>query len=212
MKKSIDSLLAQLGNIPFEVSVLKSLLSRHRAPQESVLYLERQGKIVRLKRGLYVVNPEISHLPYAEFLIANHLYGPSYVSMYAALRYYGLIPERVNLVDSMTTGRSREYRNEVGVFRYTTCRHDYYSVGTHMESSSDGGFVIAGPEKALCDLIVSTANLNLRYMNETLAYLEEDMRIDLDHVREMDASVFRECLPYCKKKAMIENIIKFIKE
>lgn len=26
-------------------------------------------------------------------LLANHIYGPSYVSMETALRYYGLIPE-----------------------------------------------------------------------------------------------------------------------
>lgn len=211
MVGSIEYLLRKLGNIPFDVSVLKSLIPRSRAPQEVVLYLERQGKIIRLKRGLYVVNPEISGLAYSDFLIANHLYGPSYVTMHAALRFYGLIPESVHLVDSMTLGRSREYRCDAGVFRYTHCPEDYYSIGTHIGHREKDSFIIATPEKALCDLIVSTANLNLRSTRETLSYLEDDMRIDLERVREMDTAIFEECLSCCKKKTMIGNIIKIIK-
>lgn len=47
-------------------------------------------------------------------LIANRLLTPSYVSMSTALRYYGMIPEAVYIIQSMTTKESREYENSVG--------------------------------------------------------------------------------------------------
>lgn len=47
-------------------------------------------------------------------LIANRLLIPSYVSMSTALRYYGMIPEAVYIIQSMTTKESREYENSVG--------------------------------------------------------------------------------------------------
>lgn len=57
--------------------------------------LEAAGKIIRLKKGLYVVDPKVSRIALSTEIIANHLYAPSYVSMQTALRYYGLIPEAV---------------------------------------------------------------------------------------------------------------------
>jgi predicted transcriptional regulator of viral defense system len=57
--------------------------------------LEQTGKIIRLKRGMYVVSPKVTRQLLSVELIANHIYGPSYVSMESALRYYGLIPEQV---------------------------------------------------------------------------------------------------------------------
>lgn len=53
-------------------------------------------------------------------LIANHLYGPSYVSMSWALRWHGLIPERVHLIQSLTTKHSRKFTNSLGEFHMTS--------------------------------------------------------------------------------------------
>ena len=54
--------------------------------------LEMADEIIRLKRNLYVVNPEETGVKLSMGLMANHLLAPSYVSMSTALRYYGLIP------------------------------------------------------------------------------------------------------------------------
>jgi predicted transcriptional regulator of viral defense system len=69
--------------------------------------LEQSGEIVRLKKGLYMVSPAVSRREVSPFLLANHIYGPSYVSMQTALRYYGLIPEAVYAVQSMTLGTAK---------------------------------------------------------------------------------------------------------
>jgi hypothetical protein len=71
--------------------------------------------------------------------------------------------------------------------------------------------MIASPEKALCDLIVTTSHLNLRYRQKLIQYLEEDIRLDMDEFAKMDASVFEACARFSMKHTMISNIAKLLK-
>ena len=90
----MNKLLKEIGATPVTTSIIESLYPELKSPNKKVALLERQGYIIRLKRGLYVVNPEHSGKTLSTELIANHLYAPSYISMSTALRFYGLIPER----------------------------------------------------------------------------------------------------------------------
>ncbi len=103
--------LKELGAIPVDISVLQSLFASYNYPNDKIQALEDNGKLIRLKRGQYVVSPEVSGELLSVELIANHLYGPLYVSMESALRYYGLIPEKVVAVRSATTNRSKKFEN-----------------------------------------------------------------------------------------------------
>lgn len=89
--------IEQFGNIPVSTETIASLYPDIKATRQKVRNLEHEKKIIRLKKGLYVVNPEISETVISTELIANALYAPSYVSMSTALRYYGLIPELFTL-------------------------------------------------------------------------------------------------------------------
>lgn len=172
--------------------------------------LEQDGKIIRLKKGLYVTSPRISRMELSPFLLANHIYGPSYVSMQTALRYYGLIPEAVYSVQSMTTGVARDYENTVGTFNYIHVPTKYYNIGVTIQESSGTTFMIATPEKALCDLMVFTPNLNLRYQTSMRDYLEEDIRFDMDALLNFDLDIIKECAEVSRKKTMLKQLIKFI--
>lgn len=172
--------------------------------------LERDGEIIRLKKGLYVASPRISRMELSPFLLANHIYGPSYVSMQTALRYYGLIPEAVYSVQSMTTGVARDYKNSVGTFNYIHVPARYYSIGVTMKEEADATFMIATPEKALCDLMIFTPNLNLRFQTSMREYLEEDIRFDMDELLNMNLSIIEECAEVSRKKTMLNQLIKFI--
>ena len=79
--------LKKLGNIPFEAFVLRNILSHYQSPEKKILKLVRDGYIIRIKQGLYVVSPEVSGKLLSMELIANHIYGPSYVSAHYALRH-----------------------------------------------------------------------------------------------------------------------------
>ena len=82
--------LAVLKNIPVNTAAVASLYPDVKSANRKVASLEKAGRLIRLKRGLYVVSPQESGLLLSLNLIGNVLYGPSYVSMLTALREYGL--------------------------------------------------------------------------------------------------------------------------
>ena len=52
--------LIEIGTIPVTTSIIESLYPELKSADKKVTLLEKQGIIIRLKRGLYVVNPEYS--------------------------------------------------------------------------------------------------------------------------------------------------------
>ena len=111
--------LTEIGNTPVDFAVLRSMFPSHKSVNNKISELEKSGVLIRLKKGMYVVSPKESGKLLSLELIANHLYGPSYVSMESALRYFGLIPEHVYANLSMTVKHSREFNNQLGRFIYT---------------------------------------------------------------------------------------------
>lgn len=204
--------LATLQNIPVSNSVLGNLFPNISGKNQKVRELERAGEIIRLKRGLYVVSPEISGKPLSSELIANRLYGPSYVSMQTALRYYGLIPEAVYVTQSLTVKHSRCFENAVGRFQYVSCHPDYFSIGLTQISEDGYNFVMASPEKALCDLIVNTPGLNFRYKKELREWLEEGIRLDMDAFAQMNQDIICQCAAVGKKKNTLNLLPKLLEQ
>lgn len=204
--------LEQLGVIPVDYSVLRSLFSDYSFPQNKIANLEREGKIIRLKRGQYIVSDKISRELISPELIANHIYGPSYVSMESALRFYGLIPEQVFSVRSMTTNRSRRFTNSIGIFEYITVNERYYSIGIKQQIIEDRyTFLIASPEKALCDMITATPRLKLQSVKAMQIYLEEDLRFDITRLEEFNKEVIAECIQTGKKADILRLLLKLVK-
>ena len=199
-----------LGNVPATKETVASLYPGVSGSNQKVASMERGGKLLRLKRGLYIVNPAMSGKPISLELIANHLYSPSYVSMLTALSWYGLIPERVYLIQSMTLKHSRVFENAFGRFSYINVSRDYFPIGIRHVEAEVASFLIASPEKALCDYICSTPGINLRYQKEAEAFLEEDMRFDMDLFSQFNADILRQCADVGKKKQTIETIIKLL--
>ncbi len=202
--------LAQFRNIPIDSSILKSLLSSYAKPTNKIEALVKEGILIRLKRGLYVLSPKTAGCLLSTELIANHIYGPSYVSMESALRYYGLIPESVYTMRSITLKRSREFRNGVGLFEYIQCNDAYYPIGIRQEQSGEAVFLIASPEKALCDMIAYTSILRPRFIKAMETYLEEDLRFDMEQLQSFDTNILRALAEVSKKKDDINNLIKII--
>ena len=52
--------LSEIGAIPVTTSIIESLYPELKSPDKKVVWLEKNGYIIRLKRGLYVINPEHS--------------------------------------------------------------------------------------------------------------------------------------------------------
>jgi hypothetical protein len=192
--KQLAESLRQLGNIPFGHEVLLSLLTDYRRPNDKIADLLAKGILIPLRRGLYVLGPETRQGPISLPLVANHLYGPSYVSLEFALSWHGLIPEGVYTVTSVTLKRSRLVATPLGRFSYTHLPQPVYGIGMRIEQGAGGGsFLLASPEKALCDLLMLTRRLPLMSVSAMLVWLEEHLRIDLEALEEMDRQVVLDC-------------------
>ena len=81
----MSNILTTLGNIPVTSSVIASLYPDVKTKFAKVAQLERAGEIIRLRRNLFVVNPEETGKPLSSGLIANHLLAPSYANSAALL-------------------------------------------------------------------------------------------------------------------------------
>jgi predicted transcriptional regulator of viral defense system len=205
--------LEQIGIIPIDYAILRSLYSDYKSPRNKIANLEHEGKIIRLKRGLYVVSPDISKRLLSVELMANHIYGPSYVSMESALRYYGLIPEQVYVIRSMTASRSRKFKNPVGIFEYKTVDEDYYSIGISQQTVENKyTFLIATPEKALCDMITATPWLKIQSTKALKIYLNDDLRFETSGLENMDADIIRECIETGKKNNVLKLLLKLLQQ
>lgn len=203
--------LSEIGVVPITASVIGSLYPELKSADKKVIWLEKNGYIIRLKRGLYVVNPQHSGKMLSSELIANHLYTPSYVSMSSALRYYGLIPETVYIHQSMTIKHSRSFNTPIGLYYYKQISRKAFSVGIRSVHRGDYAFLIASPEKALCDLIANSSMVNLRYIKDVETYLEQDIRMDMDEFFKFDATILEDYIKVGKKTDSITTLLKFLR-
>lgn len=204
--------LRTLGNVPVTTSQVASLYPELKRGLSKVSGLEHSGQVVRLKRGLYVVNPRYTGKPLSIELIANHLYTPSYISRHSALRLYGLIPETVYTMQSMTVKHSRSFDNALGHFEYLCTSRECFHIGLSSMSRDGISFIIASAEKALCDLVATSPLVNLRYPREAERFLEEDLRLDMDALKDFDPEIFRQCVLHGKKPLSIKSILKLIEK
>ena len=110
LKKSSDNI--------FDYNCLMSVLSGYKAPHRKINTLLKSGDIIRVKKGLYTFGKAHRQTLTNKLLLANLIYGPSYVSHLYALAFYQLIPERVTVVTSVTPNRNKVFDTPLGQFTY----------------------------------------------------------------------------------------------
>jgi hypothetical protein len=183
-------------------------LSSYGRPNDKISEMLKSGELLALRRGLYVPGPELDLPLPNNFLIANHLRGPSYVSLESALSYWGLIPERVYEISSVTTKTSKTYETAIGRFSYQHLMTPYYSFGIKSVRLTDvQTALVASPEKALCDKIILTSGVLLRSIPQALDFLLEDMRLDEDLLRGFDIATIHSWIEDAPKKNSLQMLV-----
>ncbi|MEA1875757.1 MAG: hypothetical protein U9N86_02730 [Bacteroidota bacterium] len=204
--------LEQYGVIPIDYKTIVNKLFSYKSPKDKISKLEKSGYLIRLKKGLFVVSPDITNQTISKELIANHLYGPSYISLEDALSYYGLIPERVYVTRSITTKRSKVYSTPLGDFEYVRVPEKYFSVGLSQQIIQNSyAYLMAGPEKALCDLIITKSGIRFQSLKAIREFIIEDLRMDIDLIKKWDITIISDCIQYGYKKTELEFLRKFLK-
>lgn len=179
-----------LKSIPYEEFDYQTLLDAIRGyarPRMKISGMLAKGDIVRVKKGLYILGESMRRRPFCRELLANLIYGPSYVSLEYALHYHGLTPERAETVTSVTCGRSRTFNSPVGTFSYRMIPLEAFRTGMDRVELDDGrSFLIAIPEKALADRIVADRGAGIATQMELHDYLLTSLRIDPATLYELD--------------------------
>ncbi|TLU81714.1 MAG: hypothetical protein FDX30_12300 [Chlorobium sp.] len=210
---NLEQKLKTFSSVPFTHCTLLSILEKYRSPNDKIVRMIDDGLVTPIKKGMYIVSPEITGIPLSLPLVANLLYGPSYVSMDYALSQYGIIPERVIEVTSMTTKRGKIYDLPVGRFSYTHSPLELYAVGIdRIENADRTGYLIACPEKALCDKLIFTRNLNIQSQKALQMLLFDDLRIDEDALVSCNPGVIRECMSAGLKFDMLQRLLQLVND
>lgn len=205
--------LKEYSEVPITRNIILELLVDYQRPNDKISELIKNNELVAIKRGLYIAGPE-TDLPNPEpFLIANHLRGPSYVSLESALAYWNMIPERVYEISSVTVKTAKTYQTPAGRFSFTHLKTPYYSYGIkNIVHSAKQSMLIASPEKALCDKIVLTPNINLRSVKQTRDFLFEDLRMDDEILSTLDTQSIQSWINNAPKKESLKMLVKTLIE
>lgn len=166
-----------------------------------------------VKKGLYIAGKSLGAERPENALLANHILGPSYLSMESALAHYGLIPEKVFAVTSMTTKASRKFQTSIGRYTYTNLPLPYYAFGLATVSlSKDQQAIMAIPEKALCDKIATTAGITLRSQSSARDYVFGNLRMEEEDLAKFDLDAILSWLENAPKRESLEMLIKMIEK
>lgn len=122
--------------------------------QRAKKFLSRQVKqknLLRVKKGIYVLERSLP----SDFLIANKIYQPSYISLETALSFYNIIPEAIYKITSVTTKPTRVFEFLEKDFIFRTIRPKAFCGYTIKQIEGENVFM-ALPEKALADYLYFT--------------------------------------------------------
>lgn len=207
------TMIKDYTNAPITRHLILDLLKEYSRPNDKISELIKNGRLISVRRGLYVTGPSTDLTQPEPFLIANHLRGPSYVSVEAALSYWELIPERTYEISSVTVKTSKKYTTPVGRYTYQQLPLPYYAFGIRsVELKHKQTVLIASPEKAICDKIILTPKINLRSMIQTRALLMEDLRIEEDMLQKLDWRMIDSWSEDAPKKNSIKMLVNTLKE
>lgn len=165
-----------------------------------------EGKLLHLRRGLYVITDEIGQIKPHPFELAQYIYGPSYISLESALSYHNLIPEAVYTTTSATTKRAKDFETPLGLFSYLRLPLENFYTEVELIHDNNYHFFLAKPWKAICDYIycykknwksIKELVENLRLNQENLASLRpEEASLLNDYYRSARINRFLKGIQY----------------
>ena len=147
---------------------------------------------LKFKRGLY----SLAETPPNNYLIANRLYEPSYISFDTALSYYGIIPETIYSITSATTKTTRRFIAGGIEYTYQKLRKEFFT-GYRAIKYQGETVLLAEPEKALADYLYF-----IGLKKRSLSY----ERLNLEKIQKSKLTVYVKLFKRPKMNNLIKNI------
>ncbi len=186
---------------------LMDQLSEYASPKARLTRLLKSGTYIQVRRGLCVDDPATP-----KQALAPLIYGPSYISFQYALSHYGLIPERATALTSASYGKNRDklFRTPLGEFRYWYLPTEVYPYGLRLEEEQGLSYLIASPEKALCDAVYKLPSVTSLKGMESL--LLSDWRMERESLLGLDSEFIAWIAPLYKRRSLLALAGWFKKE
>ena len=163
----------------------------------------KKGLLIRLRQG-YFTFPEYKSKPDYALFFANRMYRPSYISLHSALSFYGMIPESVVQIISVTSLKTAVFTNVFGEYTFKTIKPNLM-FGYGLKPFNGGrALQIADPEKALLDLLyLYPAYHTSRDM--------EDLRLDEDYLHDnLKKDILRDYTLQFQSKALEQRVNRLL--
>jgi predicted transcriptional regulator of viral defense system len=140
-----------------------------------------KGYLVRLRQR-YFTFPEYRQQKDFAWYFANRIYKPSYISLQTALSFYGIIPEAVIQITSVTTLKTASFSNDFGEYSYKTFKNELMFGYELKEMEGDRRIMFATPEKALIDLLYLypfyNSDRELAELRLDESYMEDELNME----------------------------------
>jgi len=155
--KLIGKVIVKYGDIVTAGSLLKIFQKEYSdfAARNRIHQLKKNGWLVRVKQGLYVVVSDIASRSISNvslLRIAQALNNKSYISMDYALNYYNMFDQYTKILVSITTTRTKQYEFQKIIFKFAKIANNYYF--GFSKKRIEGKLVnIADLEKAIIDYL-----------------------------------------------------------
>ena len=159
----------------------------------------KKGLLIRLRQGYYTF-PEYKSKPDFTLFFANRVYRPSYISLHTALAFYGMIPEAVVQITSVTSLKTASFHNIFGEFVYKSVKEELMFGYEIKPIASGQSLQLAHPEKALLDLLYLYPFYNTEQEMEELR-LDEDFLMD-----ELDLRLLEKYLSKFNSRALQRRV------
>ncbi|MGI6394704.1 MAG: type IV toxin-antitoxin system AbiEi family antitoxin domain-containing protein [bacterium] len=170
-----------------DYNYLKSFLSEYKNVRVKINDMLKKKEIVRIKKGLYVLGKPYSKSLFYKETLSNLIYGPSYISLEYALSFYGMIPEKVQIVTAVTNKRNKVFDTPLGRFSYRYINTSLYPEGIDLiELDETHNVLIASKEKAVADTLYFADRF--QNTNELKSYLFDSLRIGQSEVKKLSVN------------------------
>lgn len=183
----------------FDSQMLMFCLREYKKPRDKVTQLIKNGSIIQLKKGIYIFGPSFRKGLISLEIAAAMLVQPSYISREYALFQYGILPERVQIITSMTTRKKKQFNTPIGHFDYLSLNHEKFAVGVLVKQIKDeGGYLFATKEKAIADWIAACPPI--KDFKTLQFFLYEESRIDDTSLKSLNKSLLKEIVKVYKNQ------------
>ena len=165
----------------------------------------RSGELKKIKRGLYSLSEKYRTEKLNLLALADLIYYPSYISLQSALDYYGMVPEGVYSITSVTSKKTKEFNTPFGNFYFHSVPKKFFHFGiTRVEKN--GVFLVAEPLKALLDYIYIFKK-DWKNIEDT----KKDLRLNDSITNFINTNIINEYYKNCKN-VRVKNFLNGLKE